>query len=95
MVPSSTIFVTTRAGRTSFKASTIGMTQGSIFCVTPPGRKPIFSSTLTCGRVMMIRSERPCCQRRTAQWVASRVLPVPAGPIPNTAVAASSSSSST
>ncbi|OUD85724.1 hypothetical protein BC477_15055 [Clavibacter michiganensis subsp. michiganensis] len=70
----------------SLSASNSGRRYGSILSVSDPGRYPSRSPASTAGRVRMIRSTSLRCSAWTAFAMARYVLPVPAGPMPNTMV---------
>ena len=84
MIPSSNMPAISFACQYSLNTSNIGLVQGAIFCSSVPGRKPSSSSTLTAGRVTTIWSMTPSLKSLIATCTANKVLPVPAGPMPNT-----------
>ena len=76
--------VTWSPGIMSPSASYNGRRYGSTFSLRSPGRKPSRSPASTAGRDSTMRSTRPACSMATACATARYVLPVPAGPMPNT-----------
>src|SRR6266702_3999944 len=70
----------------SCSASYNGRRYASIFSYRVPGRNPSRSPASTAGRVRMIRLTCLACKACTALAIARYVLPVPAGPMPNTIV---------
>ena len=70
----------------SFSASNSGRRYGSIFAIRSPGRNPSRSPASTAGRVRMIRLTSRRASAAAAIATARKVLPVPAGPMPNVTV---------
>ena len=86
MTPFSISLVYVSMPSISCKASYKGRRYGSTFVCKSPGRKPSFSPASTAGRVRMIFSTCLLLNAATARHTARYVLPVPAGPTPNTTV---------
>ena len=70
----------------SCSASNSGRRYGSILAIRSPGRKPRRSPASTAGRVRMIRLTSRRVSAAAAMATARKVLPVPAGPMPNVIV---------
>ena len=68
----------------SYSASYNGRRYGLTFSCRSPGRNPSFSPASTAGRARMIRLTFFASRNDTACAIARYVLPVPAGPMPNT-----------
>ena len=84
MVPRSIIFLPRSKSTMSYSASYSGRRYGLIFSAKSPGRKPSFSPASTAGRVSTTRCTCAFTNAATATAIARYVLPVPAGPMPNT-----------
>ena len=85
-IPASISFGIISGSTMSRNASCSGRKYGSIFSFNVPGRKPNFSPASTAGRVRIMRLTCLACSACTALAMAKYVLPVPAGPRPNTMV---------
>ncbi|SKZ70205.1 Uncharacterised protein [Mycobacteroides abscessus subsp. abscessus] len=86
MTPAAMSFGIDSGSIMSCRASYSGRRYGSIFSLRVPGRKPSRSPASTAGRVRMMRLTALPCSAWTALAIARYVLPVPAGPSPNTMV---------
>ena len=86
ITPRSRCWVTRSGSSMSCRASNSGRRYGSTLAIRSPGRKPSRSPASTAGRVRMIRLTSRRLSAAAASATARKVLPVPAGPMPNVIV---------